>query len=207
MHYYRIISWFQLLIHMLYQHPRLFLRLRLHRRFFENIDWMHETARCFEYPSDSTRTARERAREATCGHRLRQPGPVRPGPGLLLAPIQAATTPAPVAHLPAAPRAPRWLNSSLRRPSPLWIIYSPRCISPLWLNSGRRRAPPTSHWSWVSSRAAGRGAGSPARIATVVLTGVQWGGLGLALPGADRRLHRASRGPGDARSRPSHVRG
>jgi hypothetical protein len=29
--------------------------------------------------SDSTRTARERAREATCGHRLRRPGPVLPG--------------------------------------------------------------------------------------------------------------------------------
>jgi hypothetical protein len=44
---------------------------------------MHETARCFGYPSDSTRTARERVREATCGHRLRRSGPVRPGPGLL----------------------------------------------------------------------------------------------------------------------------
>jgi hypothetical protein len=36
---------------------------------------------------------------------------------------------------------------------------------------------------------------------------VQWGGLGLALPGVDRRLHRDSRGPGDGRSRPSVVRG
>ncbi len=26
-------------------------------------DWMHDTARCFGYPSDSTRAARERARE------------------------------------------------------------------------------------------------------------------------------------------------
>jgi hypothetical protein len=31
--------------------------------------------------------------------------------------------------------------------------------------------------------------------------------LGLGLPGVDRRLHRISRGPGDGRSRPSHVRG
>jgi hypothetical protein len=38
---------------------------------------MHGTARCFGYPSDSTRTARERAREATCGYP--RPGPVRQG--------------------------------------------------------------------------------------------------------------------------------
>ena len=30
------------------------------------------------------------------------------------------------------------------------------CLSPLWLNSSRRRAVPTSHWPWVSSRAARR---------------------------------------------------
>jgi hypothetical protein len=34
----------------------------------------------------------------------------------------------------------------------------------------------------------------------------QWGGLGPGLPYVDRRLHRF-RGPGDSRSRPSHVRG
>ncbi len=55
-------------------------------------DWMHETARCFGYPSDSTRTARELAREATRGHRRRRPGLVRPGLGLLLAPGQAASS-------------------------------------------------------------------------------------------------------------------
>ncbi len=69
-----------------------------------NTDWMHETARCFVYPSDSTRTARERAREATCGHRLRWSGPVRLGPGLLHSPSQAASISAPVAHLFAASR-------------------------------------------------------------------------------------------------------
>ncbi len=42
------------------------------------FDWMHETARCFGYPSDSTRAARERGRGAACGHRIRRPGPVRP---------------------------------------------------------------------------------------------------------------------------------
>ncbi len=71
---------------------------------FLKRDWMHETARCFGYRSDSTRAARERAREATCGHRLRRSGPVRPGPGLLHSPSQAASISAPVAHLFAASR-------------------------------------------------------------------------------------------------------
>ncbi len=61
--------------------------------------------------------------------------------------------------------------SSLRRPPPQWLIPTPRCISPLRLNSGRRRAMPTSLWSWVSSRAAYQRARSPARVATVVPAG------------------------------------
>jgi hypothetical protein len=156
---------------------------------------MHGTARCFGYPSDSTRTARERAREATCGHRLRWPGPVRPG--------QASFS------SESCRNDPSTCGPTLRCVAPRPVAQPPplRCFSPLWLNSGRRRATPTSHWSWVTSRAARRGAGSPARIATVVLAGVQWGGLGLAPPDADRRQHRVSRGPGDSRSRPSHVRG
>jgi hypothetical protein len=43
--------------------------------------------------------------------------------------------------------------------SPVWLTSSP-----VWLASlspGRRRAVPTSHWPWVSSRAARRRAGSP----------------------------------------------
>ena len=107
----------------------------------------------------------------------------------------------------------------LRRPGPVRPAGPPSppshplapvaqaCLSLLWLNSGRRRASPTSHWSWVSSRAACRRAGSPARITTVVLAGVQWGWLGLALPEADRRQHHVSRGPGDRWSQPSPVRG
>ena len=171
------------------------------------IDWMHGTARCFGYPSDSTRTALERAREATCGHRLCRSGPVRPGPGLLHFQVTLRRSPPLWLNSSLRRPTPLWLNSSLRRPSPLWLNSSLRCLFPLWLNSGRRRAPPTSHWSWVSSRAAYRRARSSARIATVVLAGVQWGGLGLASPDADRRQHRVSRGPGDTRSRPSHVRG
>jgi hypothetical protein len=30
-------------------------------KLFVKFDWMHDTARCFEYPSDSSRTARKRA--------------------------------------------------------------------------------------------------------------------------------------------------
>ncbi len=37
----------------------------------KHIDWMHDTVRCLGYPSDSTRAARERARETTCGRHLR----------------------------------------------------------------------------------------------------------------------------------------
>ncbi len=72
---------------------------------------------------------------ALCG-RVRPPSP----------PSHAATIPAPVAQLSAA--------------SPLAPVAQsppPRCFSPLWLNSGLRRAPPTSHWSWVTSRAARQG--------------------------------------------------
>jgi hypothetical protein len=160
------------------------------------FDWMHETARCFGYPSDSTRRGSRLGRllagtagagPAPCGRvpasstplvRLRRPRPV--------AQLFAASPLAPVAQLHAAmPLAP---------------------VAQLWPASPSR-APPTSQGSWVSSRAACRRAGSPARIATVVLAGVQWGGLGLAPQVVVRRLHCASRGPGDGRSRPSHVRG
>ncbi len=227
---------------------------------------MHETARCFGYPSDSTRAARERAREATCGHCLRWSGQAQSGRASLNQ--ASASTPSPLRPrlsplwlnssprgLPLAPVAQLWPSTKLQhpRPHPCGLASRPcgstlrrvACLSPLWLNSGRRRAVPTSHWPWVSSRAArrrtatgwiadsavyplspgrrravptshlpwvssraaGRRARSPARIATVVYIGVQWGGLGLALPEADRRPHRVSRGPGDRWSRPSPLRG
>jgi hypothetical protein len=55
----------------------------------------------------------------------------------------------------------------LRRPRPAGQLFAATPIAPvahLWPASGTA----TSHWSWVSSRTARRGAGSPARIATVV---------------------------------------
>ena len=63
-------------------------------------------------------------------------------------------------------------------PSPPLAPVAQACLSPLWLNSVRRRASPTSHWPWVSSRAAYRRARSPARIATVVLAGCSGAGSG-----------------------------
>ncbi len=73
---------------------------------------------------------------------------------------------------------------------------SPRS-SPVWpgltsLSPGWRRAVLTSQWPWVSGRAAPsrRRAGSPARIATAVYVGVQWGGLGLARLRVNRRQRR-----------------
>jgi hypothetical protein len=154
------------------------------------------------------------------------PSPLRPH----LSPLWLKSSPR---GLPLAPVAqPLWLNSSLRRLPPLWLNSGWRRALPTshwpWVSSraarrrtatgwiadstvyplspGRRRAAPTSHWPWMSSRAACRRAGSPARIATVVLAWVQWGGLRLALPEVDRRQHRVSRGPGDRWSRPSPVR-
>ena len=77
-------------------------------------------------------------------------------------------------------RSPLWLKSPARpcgsRPTLAPVAQVSR--SPLWLYSGRRRAVPNCHWSWVSSRAACWCAGSPARIATVVLVGCSGAGSG-----------------------------
>ncbi len=85
-------------------------------------------------------------------------------------------------------------------------VGSPTAPCTLSHLAGVGQCPLAAHWQWVSSRVACRRAGSPARIATVVYIGVQWGGLGLARPGADRRQHRVPWGPGDRWSRPSLVR-
>jgi hypothetical protein len=82
--------------------------------------------------------------------------------------------------------SPPWLSSSLLAPLAQLLA---RVARPT-LTPGRRRAVPTSHWPWVSSRAACRRAESPARIAIAVYVGAQWGWLGLARPEADRRQHR-----------------
>jgi hypothetical protein len=42
------------------------------------IDWMHDIARCLGYPSDSSRAAREWARETSCGRHPRRAGQARP---------------------------------------------------------------------------------------------------------------------------------
>jgi hypothetical protein len=86
------------------------------------IDWMHETARCFGYPSDSTRAARERAREATCGYCLRWSGQAQPGRASLNQ--ASASTPSPL----------------LPRLSPLWLNSSPRGLplAPVGIQGGRQ---------------------------------------------------------------------
>ncbi len=137
------------------------------------FDWMHDTARCLGYPSDSSRAARDAA-GAGSGDILRPPSaPGRPG----------------AAGLDTA-------SSGLcgLAPRPRGLPLRP-CGSPL-LSPGWRRAVPTSHWPWVSSRAARRRAGSPARIATALYVGVQWGGLGLARLRVDRRQRRVLWGSG-----------
>jgi hypothetical protein len=48
-------------------------------------DWVHDTARCLGYPSDSSRAARECARETSGGHHPRRAGQVRQG--LILPPL------------------------------------------------------------------------------------------------------------------------
>ena len=81
---------------------------------------MHETARCFGYPSDSTRAARERGR----GEQLA--GTASAGPGQCGRPVPP---PPPSQPPPLAPVAQA-------------------CLSPLWLISGRRRASPTAIGPW-----------------------------------------------------------
>ena len=125
-------------------------------------DWMHETARCIGYPSDSTRAAREQGRGATCGHRLSWPGPAWPA--------------RPHLHRPRL--SPLRLKSLARPCGSSLALATVDQSSPLWLYSGRRRAVPNCHWSWVSSRAACWCAGSPVRIATVVLAGRSGAGSG-----------------------------
>ncbi len=213
------------------------------------FDWMHDTVRCLGYPSDSTRAARERAWEATCGLPPARVWSGAAGSGhnlsgycilalasaakllarvarlfttaalILARAAQPITYCARMAHL-LARVARSSLTPGRRRavPTSHWPWVSSRaarrrtatgCIadSAVYpLSPGRRRAVPTSHRPWVSSRAACRRAGLPARIATVVYVGVQWGGLGLARPEVDRRQHRVPRGPGDRWSRPSLVR-
>ncbi len=92
----------------------------------QETDWMHDTARCLGYPSDSTRAAREWARETTCG---------RPAAPLL----------APVAQ-PSPPRLdspPQWLNSRPRGSTlpplaPVAQLFAP--VAQLSLSLGRLAA-------------------------------------------------------------------
>jgi hypothetical protein len=114
-------------------------------------------------------------------------------------PCGSRPTLAPVAQVS---RSPLWLYSGRRRGAgPGSHLHRPRLSplrlkslarpcgsslalatvdqsSPLWLFSGRRRAVPNCHWPWVSSRAACWCAGSPVRIATVVLAGRSGAGSG-----------------------------
>jgi hypothetical protein len=87
---------------------------------------------------------------------------------------------------PVARPPPPWLNSSSPRPRGSTLRPGGSTLSHL-AGVGQSAH---CHWPWVSSRAARRRARSPARIATVVYVGVQWGGLGLARLGVDRRQHR-----------------
>ena len=178
---------------------------------------MHETARCFGYPSDSTRAARERGRGAACGRRLRRSDPVRPGPGLLHSPSQAASISAPVAQLfaamplaPVAQLSPLWLYSGRRRGAgPGSHLHRPR-LSPLWLKSharpcGSTLAPVALLWPASGSAQLPLVMGvQPGCVLVCRIAGpyrhccprwVQWGGLGPGLPYVDRRLHRFLGGP------------
>jgi hypothetical protein len=178
---------------------------------------MHDTARCLGYPSDSSWVARQRAREAVRGrwpahwrqppqprrhsstsrrrhlrHRPRSPmrlGAVPPAPGR----SGSAGSDTLLRHRPPAPSRGRGRCRCSHRGATRIRCGSGSLLhrSFLWLASGL----PTSHWPWAVCRAARRRAGSPARIATVVPAGVQWGGLGMALSRLDRRQRRSVGGP------------
>jgi hypothetical protein len=81
-------------------------------------DWMHDTARCLGDPLDSSRAARERARETSCGRHPRRAGQAQPGWILPPLPSPLAST----ATLPACAASPlaRVACPSLRS-SPVWL--------------------------------------------------------------------------------------
>jgi hypothetical protein len=99
-------------------------------------DWMHDTARCLGYPSDSMRAARERA-----------PGDNQQSP------CSSATRPRGSTFAPVAQLSPLLLSSRSRGSTPPWLIYRP-CgsapalavqLSPLWLGS-RPRGSTAAPW-------------------------------------------------------------
>ncbi len=115
---------------------------------------MHETARCFGYPSDSTRAARERAREATCGYCLRWTGQAQPGRHRVADRQRRAA--APVSGTPGRARpvsrpgttadalSAKLASSSSR---PHWgpvMHYSCSCRQSRWARRGRATNQPAS---------------------------------------------------------------
>ena len=106
-------------------------------------DWMHDTARCLGYPSDSMRAARERAPGDYLQSCRSSPTALvaRPSPlWLIYRPVALLPIPwficrpsglalAPVAQLPS----PLWLGS---RPCGSTAVAPVAWLSPLWLNGG-----------------------------------------------------------------------
>lgn len=115
----------------------------LDRRTRRVSDWMHDTARCLGYPSDSMRAARERAPGDYLQSCRSSPTALvaRPSPlWLIYRPVALLPIPwficrpsglalAPVAQLPS----PLWLGS---RPCGSTAVAPVAWLSPLWLNGG-----------------------------------------------------------------------
>ncbi len=80
-------------------------------KFNDDNDWMHYTACCLGYPSDSSRAARECAGETSCGRHPRRAGQVRPG---RILPLCFRSWPGPVRLVPVTLHAPSQHSASVR---------------------------------------------------------------------------------------------
>ncbi len=117
-----------------------------------NIDWMHDTACCFGYPSDSSWTARKRTGS------LDKTGPRhRSGPPSDARPRQRSTMLPPSPRRPSCGRARRRLpgpassGRSGRPPPPAPAPCADGTVPTLLTLPGRCRALPASRRPWMSA--------------------------------------------------------
>ncbi len=161
---------------------------------------MHNTEHCLWNPSDSSRAARDRAREATCSHHLRWSGQAQPGwapPSLViaaspLAPVAKSSTlrPSPIARL----RRSRGYRTE-RGPAPLQMRSRPS-----WhpARAGPIGARSSSMLERAGAALGGYGSPHPPQQASGLHTPCRWSAAGHV---NTHRLRLPAKGPGETRTR------